>query len=433
MILKGSQRGGGAQLATHLMNDRDNDHVAVHELHGFMADDLDGALSEAHAVSKGTQCRQFMFSLSINPPKEASASVDDLLAAADRAGEKLGLQDQPRAVVIHEKNGRRHAHVVWSRIDAEAMKAVNLPFFKEKLAGLSKELYLEHGWELPEGHRTNGWKNPLNFTLAEWQQAKRLDLDPREVKQVFQSAWARSDSAGAFRHALEEHGYYLAKGDRRGVVALDLNGEVFSVSRWAGVKTKALNERMGDTGKLPSVAERRAELQKLMSSRLRAHVRGQREKQAEAFAPLAQELRTMITAQRRERSVLEQRLAARWAAEAKLRADRLHTGIRGVWELLTGKARAIRRQNESEAFAAYARDRKIREDISQAQMTDRRTLAARMVVLRARHRQERLALTAQVVTVLREARRMAREDSGRERGLDHGGEREMTRWPRNQL
>jgi hypothetical protein len=63
---------------------------------------------------------------------------------------------------------------VWSRIDAEAMKAINLPHFKNRLCALSKELYLEHGWILPEGHRENGWKNPLNFTLAEWQQASLL-------------------------------------------------------------------------------------------------------------------------------------------------------------------------------------------------------------------------------------------------------------------
>lgn len=31
---------------------------------------------------------------------------------------------QPRAVVFHEKENRRHCHVVWSRIDTEAMKAI---------------------------------------------------------------------------------------------------------------------------------------------------------------------------------------------------------------------------------------------------------------------------------------------------------------------
>lgn len=35
MILKGSQRAGAGALASHLMNDRDNDHVTVLEIRGF--------------------------------------------------------------------------------------------------------------------------------------------------------------------------------------------------------------------------------------------------------------------------------------------------------------------------------------------------------------------------------------------------------------
>ena len=46
MILKGNQRGGARQLAAHLLNARDNEHVEVHELRGFCADDLTGAFVE---------------------------------------------------------------------------------------------------------------------------------------------------------------------------------------------------------------------------------------------------------------------------------------------------------------------------------------------------------------------------------------------------
>lgn len=133
MILKGSQRGGARALADHLLNDRDNDHVTVEELRGFTSGNLRGAMAETHAIAKGTRCTQCVFSLSLNPPKDAATSVDDLRNAADRAEKALGLEGQPRALVIHEKEGRRHAHVVWSRIDAEAMKAVNLPYYKNRL------------------------------------------------------------------------------------------------------------------------------------------------------------------------------------------------------------------------------------------------------------------------------------------------------------
>lgn len=60
MILVGSQRGGAGNLARHLLNDKDNDHVSVHELCGFTARDLKGAFEEAHAISLGTNCKQFL-------------------------------------------------------------------------------------------------------------------------------------------------------------------------------------------------------------------------------------------------------------------------------------------------------------------------------------------------------------------------------------
>jgi Relaxase/Mobilisation nuclease domain len=79
------------------------------------------------------------------------ATEADFLRAAEAAEERLGLQNHPRAIVIHEKHGRRHAHAVWSRIDPETMRATNMAFYKQKLTTLSRELYLEHDWPLPAG------------------------------------------------------------------------------------------------------------------------------------------------------------------------------------------------------------------------------------------------------------------------------------------
>lgn len=167
MIIVASQRSGARALADHLMNDRDNDHVTLAKVDGFMADDLHGALNEAFAISKATQYKQFMFSVSLNPPGDAYVTKEEFELAAQRVAEKLGLQDQPHAIVIHEKQGRRHAHVVWSRIDADSMTAINLPHFKNKLRDVSRELFLDHGWELPKGLKTYGDKDPMNFTLAD--------------------------------------------------------------------------------------------------------------------------------------------------------------------------------------------------------------------------------------------------------------------------
>lgn len=61
MILKGRQRGGGQNLAAHLLKLDDNEHLRLHELRGFDADDLHGAFKEIEAVSRGTKCRNTSF------------------------------------------------------------------------------------------------------------------------------------------------------------------------------------------------------------------------------------------------------------------------------------------------------------------------------------------------------------------------------------
>jgi hypothetical protein len=141
VILKGSQRGSGGQLARHLLNAEDNDHIEVHELRGFLAEDLMGAFAEIDATAMGTKCRQPFFSVSINPPAEGSATLTDkdFRAAAHKIERAHGLQGHPRAIVFHEKDGRRHAHVVWSRVDAQTMTAKNLSHFKRKLMAVSQE------------------------------------------------------------------------------------------------------------------------------------------------------------------------------------------------------------------------------------------------------------------------------------------------------
>ena len=100
MILKGNQRGGGRQMALHLLNVEVNEHVNVHEVRGFMADDVLGALNEAHALSKGTQCRQFMYSLSMNPPQDEKVSIQIFEETLDRIEEKLGLKEQPPLLFV---------------------------------------------------------------------------------------------------------------------------------------------------------------------------------------------------------------------------------------------------------------------------------------------------------------------------------------------
>ena len=234
---------------------RENEHVHLHELRGFISDTLLGAFNEIYAISQGTQCRQFMFSVILNPPENENVPIEYFEAVRDRIEKEFGLVGQDRALVFHEKKGRRHAHCVWSRIDGDQMKAINLSHFKLKLRSISREIFMQYGWDMPQGLQYVDERDPLNYSQVEHSQAKRSNQDVKQLKDIFQFCWASSDSQSAFAGALMEHGLYLAKGNQRGHVAVDDSGEIYAISRWVGIKAKDVRAKLGIGNDLPSVEE----------------------------------------------------------------------------------------------------------------------------------------------------------------------------------
>jgi hypothetical protein len=91
MIVKGSQRGGAKQLGLHLLKTEENEHVEIHEISGFVADDVMGAMKEAHALAQRTKCRQHLFSVSLNPPPSESVRVEVFEDACAKIEKQLGL------------------------------------------------------------------------------------------------------------------------------------------------------------------------------------------------------------------------------------------------------------------------------------------------------------------------------------------------------
>lgn len=383
MILKGSQRGGGQDLAQHLTRLDDNEHMELAELRGFASDDLRGAFKEAEAISRGTKCRQYLFSLSLSPPAQANVSEEVFRETIDTIETRLGLEGQPRAIVFHEKEGRRHAHCVWSRIDAETMTARTLPYFKNKLMAVSRDLYLEHGWKLPRGLETPSERDPTNFTLAEWQQAKRQGIDPRWIKQTVQGCWAGSDNRQSFERSLEEKALFLAKGDRRGFVVLDHGGEVYALPRLLDVKTKDVRARLGDGDGLASVDETKAKIGQRMTPAIKRHVHEARDRFLARSAELGAAKEAMTRAHRKARTELQSRQAREWERETKDRAARLPKGWRGLWQRLTGTYQEIRAANEAEATRTQARHAGERQGLIETQLDQRRALQADFKALRA--------------------------------------------------
>ena len=371
MILVGNQRGGAYDLARHLMKE-ENEQVTVHEIRGFVSRTLEGAFQESYAISRATKCKQHLYSLSLNPPQGAEAEEADYVNAANAVEEQLGLQGQPRAIVFHEKIGqdgilRRHAHAVWCRIDRKEMKAINMSFDRDQLRTVARGLFIEHAWQMPLGFVKTEWRDPRNFTLAEWQQAKRAGKDAARLKAMFQERWAISDSKASFAHALEEQGFILAKGDRRGIVAVDHEGEAYAITRWVGVKSKQVRTRLGEPDIFPSVSEARNKAAQLVATRLKELEHEQEQKAQQEKETASQNLKTRQQVQKMDFLRLQLRQKEQERKAGKQRQARIRKGILGFLDLLTGKRKKIIAHNQREAEQAQQRDQTEQANLRQTQ------------------------------------------------------------------
>ena len=254
MIPKGNQRAGGQQLATHLLNAYDNDSVEVADVRGAIAQDLHGAFAEWYAEAKGTKCSKFLYSLSINPDHtQGPYNREHYYDFIRRTEDMLGLSGQPRAVVFHVKHGREHCHVVWSRIDTEKMKAVQLSHDRQKLRAVAQEYARDHNLTLPPGMQNNRGKD--RFPDHATNRKPRRETAGRTHRHLqetahggdHQSLARKRPTRPVFVKALEDRGYFLARGDKRSYVVVDLYGEIHSLSRQLdGVKAKDLKARLAD-------------------------------------------------------------------------------------------------------------------------------------------------------------------------------------------
>ncbi len=403
MILKASQRKGGKNLAEHLMRGDTNEHVTVHEVSGFISDDIAEAFQEAQALAMGTHCSQYLFSLSLNPPELENVSIADFEAAIAEIEKSLGLVGQARVIVFHEKNGRRHCHCVWSRIyhNGDKFKAINMAHFKRKLNTIAKELFLKHGWKLPKGFTKTADKT--NYTLAEWQQAERLKDDPTLLKNFFKNCWEQSDSKQSFATVLQESGYYLAKGDRRGYVAVDYQGEVYSLSRWLNVKTKELKAKLGDHQDLPSANQAREFAESRMTDAMKQYLAEKRVQAKERRAPLVQELRELVKHQRQQRQDLLERQQQRDVTERKDRLSQFRSGLSGIWDLVTGKTSKIIEQNAEAIELNQARDQAEMHEMVQKHLAESRELHKTIKFYKTQEQQEEWRLKRQIAAHVNEA------------------------------
>jgi len=404
MIPKASQRGGGKDLATHLLNAFDNELVEVAEVSGAIAPDLHGAFAEWEAIATGlTKCRNYLYSLSVNPDLgQGQLSRAQYMDYVDRVEKALGLSGQPRAIVYHIKNGREHCHVVWSRIDYQNEKAVHLAFDREKLMMVTRQFAREHGLELPEGYGPGRFdERRQKISLYERAQERATGLSKEERQLQVTQAWRQSDSPKAFVRALEDLGYMLATGNRP-YVLVDIYGGMNALPKLIddrSVRTKdirAFLEKEFPPESLPTVEEARALVAQHRKAReqfAKAREDGAPSEklaraQAARRAPVEAARADMVARQEREREAqLREHLAVRQALRAgylaevarvrQQREETRPTGLAAFLGRVTGVSAIIHRVQRYKDAKRYLAFRESKQQLAAGQRVEAALLQRR--------------------------------------------------------
>ncbi len=182
---------------------------------------------------------------------------------------------------------------------------------------------------MPKGFIDKNLKNPLNYIRAEWQQALRTGQNPKTIKSALQDSWVTSDSRKAFEHALQD------RGDRRGYVAVNTYGEIYSLPRQIGVKKADLAKKLGKAELLPSVAETKNTISGRLSKQFKSYSDELKFKHKQEMTPLIQARQEMTQNHRESRKNQKLTHEKRWQVEELERSARLRKGFKGIWDRLT--------------------------------------------------------------------------------------------------
>lgn len=267
MIIKGGSRAGAPDLAAHLQRVDTNERMEILEVRGVVSRELEGALREMEALASGTRCKNPLYHASINVPISERLGLDSWERAVDRLEQELGLVGQPRAVVMHEKFGREHVHVVWARIASQTLVAVSDSHNYRKHERVARALEREFGHASVQGvhgEREGSPRPERTASHAEHQIAERTRLDMKALAAELTACWRAAANGEAFLTAIETAGYRPALGTRRQYVVVDSMGTVHSLTRrLEGVRAEDLRRAFAgiSPARFPAVEMLRADLQ----------------------------------------------------------------------------------------------------------------------------------------------------------------------------
>lgn len=229
MVIRGNSRGNARQLSHYLLAKKDNEAIRILDVDGQVdpdAKDLHQAIFLMGVSAELTKSDKGLYHAQINPAigEDSAMGDDNWLQAADILGRQLGLINQRRAIVLHTKKGRTHAHVVWERYDHEKGKMVSDSFSRLAQDRARKEMEATFGQQ-PTPHRNK--HRP-------------------ELKASLSAIWHQTGTGAQFVKAARKNGYIISEGSGRSpYMVVDENGRSYDLTRQLqGVRLKDVRQRL---------------------------------------------------------------------------------------------------------------------------------------------------------------------------------------------
>jgi len=233
---------------THTHNVPTQDPEKALRWMAYTAEHADQIKRESGVAMTGRKSRAgsvYSFSLSWHP--EQKPEKEQMLGSAFETLELLGLKDHEAVVVAHQETEHPHIHVICNLVNPNDGKTavpsydrLTLSKWAEEKEKAEGKIYCEQRVENNQMRRDQAKEN-RQLALVKHREAKLKRAE--EVQMIYNS----SDSGKALNAALEEAGYTLAKGDRRGFVLVDQDGEIHSLSRQLkGQRAKDIRSRLSD-------------------------------------------------------------------------------------------------------------------------------------------------------------------------------------------
>lgn len=309
------------------------------------SDDLRAATGGSRAGRKSSAGNVYSYSLAWGLDDNPSQS--DMERAALETLEALGLKEHQAVIVDHKDTEHRHVHVIANLVHPQTGQVANV--YKDHLT-LSQ---WAQSYEERQGHIYCPQRVHNNAKREQGDYIKHREEQAGHAPSIAE-LYASCDSGKAFKAALEDVGYQLGRGDRRGFIVMEKGGKVHSLSRQLkGQRAKDIKTYMSDLN-ISALPDAKG-LEKRLNSNDDEDIQVVIDHSQEA-------IEAFISASHTKRKALIKTLDEDYAEEEKRLKDEYRRlidiielrGLRGLWNRVSGRTAiardAAKRLQEQERY-----------------------------------------------------------------------------------